>query len=459
MKISSRIFAFAACLLFARVGFAHFIWVDVAPIEGTPRAHLYFGEAPGPGEPHLIGKIAHAKAWTRTATGETKELKLTKSKSEDRPALVADQPSAAPCSVEMFCDYGVYAHGGPGVLLQYYAKHLAGDCLEQPSLAKSDKLKLDIAPSVAAAKLTLAIQYEKKPAADREVSIVDPANKEHVLKTDSAGQVIISDTKAGRYSVRVGYIEPDRSGERDGKAYKQTWHYATLTFELPESSAASASVAKPKADPEAVAALVRARAGRAIWKEFPGYAADVTVTAGDQRIVGRVTIDASGVATLEAPASALTAWTEEQLASLVQHRMPDGEISEGAIRWAEADMSHPLGRLIDLGDPHLKSAYRLKDDVIMEVNRQMGPDLKFTISVLEIVRNTENKYLPRSFVMNFFDTKTGEIKTSLAFLNEWQRVGQFDLPSKIVEVNSAGGVSTTRQLEFTNLKLAGEQKQ
>jgi hypothetical protein len=132
--------------------------------------------------------------------------------------------------------------------------------------------------------------------------------------------------------------------------------------------------------------------------------------------------------------------------------MPDGEVAEGRVTYVDSNESHPLGRKIDLGNPATESAYRIKDGVILEVNRKMG-SLRFTISVLEIVRNAEDKYLPRSFTMNFFDGASGELKTSLAFRNDWQRVGAFDLPKTILEITSEKGGATTRQIVFSNCRL------
>ena len=132
--------------------------------------------------------------------------------------------------------------------------------------------------------------------------------------------------------------------------------------------------------------------------------------------------------------------------------MPDGEVGEGNITYPDNDRAHPLGRLIDLGDPSLESRYRIKDDVILEVNRSMGSQ-RFTISVLEIIRNAENKYLPRSFTMNFFDSATGALAMSLAYRNDWQRVGDYDLPQMILEINSRPGGASTRQIVFKNCRL------
>ena len=47
---------------------------------------------------------------------------------------------------------------------------------------------------------------------------------------------------------------------------------------------------------------------------------------------------------------------KHQLQSLVQHRMPDGEIAEGNVTFVAEPVAHPLGRLIDLGDQNGKVA-------------------------------------------------------------------------------------------------------
>jgi hypothetical protein len=189
-----------------------------------------------------------------------------------------------------------------------------------------------------------------------------------------------------------------------------------------------------------------------VWNNFPGFTADLAAYAVDQQVSGKVSINATGDISLDMPKSPLAEWVEEQLHSLVQHRMPDGEVTEGDVTYADNDLTHPLGRKIDLGDPSLQSVYRVRDNVITEVNRSIG-ELRFTISVLEVVRNAENKYLPRSFAMNFFDAASGELKTSVAYRNDWQRIGNFDVPKTILEVSTQKGGSLTKQIVFTNCQL------
>lgn len=427
---------------------AHFIWLDLQPAEGGQgQARLYFSEEPGPGEADLIGKAAQVKVWLRKSDGTASEVKLTAAR-EAEAALVA----ACACegtSLEGTWDYGVYSRGPTaGPLLQYYAKGLSGDWAKDSKLTRAEKLKLDIVPALAGKKLAVQVLYDGAPVKDSEVLFVDPTGEHHDLKTDEEGKAQI-DASAGQWGVRAAKIEADKAGEHGGKKFKQTWHYATLTVDVPGTTL----TAEKTASSSALDVLVRARDGRAIWKEFPGFSADLAVLSGDKTINGKVQIDADGVVTLDMPKSKVADWVEEQLNSMVQHRMPDGEVSQGDVTFAEELGPHPLGRKIDLGDPSLQSAYRIKDDVIMEVNRSAGPTMRFTISVLEIERNAEGKYLPRSFTMNFFDAKSGDLRVSLGYLNSWQRVGSFDLPKQIIEVDAHKGGASTKEIAFSNYKL------
>lgn len=432
----------------------HFIWIEAKPAAGkSPQVEVYFCEAAHPGEKELIGKVAHTKAWLRDASGKKTDVALKPAVENEHGVLTGANPAAGPSSLEAFCDYGVYSHGGPGILVQYYAKHLPVEWLNDARLAKSESLRLDVVPRVADGKLTILVTYDGKPVAKREVVVVDPAGKRQDLLTDGDGNVVVSATTPGRYTIRAGNIEIDKGGERNGKKYVQTWHYSTLIFELPATVGVNTSRNPNQADPSAVAALAKARAGRAVWEDFPGFESDLIVTSAGLNVTGHASIDSNGTVTLNMADTRAATWLEEQLASLVQHRMPDGEVTDGIITWADDDLTHPLGRLIDLGDPNLKSQYRLKDDVVMQVNRTTGPHSHFTITVLEVEYNQDGKYLPRSFTMNFFDNKSGAIQTSLACLNQWQRVGAFDLPRTVVEVQTSGGKTNTWRISFTNARL------
>lgn len=430
---------------------AHFIWADVQPAEGgRVEVRLYFGELPKPGEPELIGKIEATRAWLRGPDNRATELQLARSSDENLAALVARPTPAGANSVEATCDYGVFQRGPAALLLQYYAKHLPDDWTRAANLARSEKLRLDIVPELAGDQLTLRVLYEGKPDAGREVIVLEPAGKQLELKTDDEGRVTTTVVPGGSYAVRAAHVEPDRGGSRDGKAYSQTWHYCTLTMAVP-------AVAPPAPAPEISAAdlLARARAARSVWRNFPGYTADVTVNMNGREAAGRLTIDAQGSVTLELADQPLRQWGEEQLNSLVQHRMPDDSIPQRKVAYADGELTHPLGRKIDLGDPQLGSVYRVKGDVITEVSRRMG-DVRFTITVLEATRDADGKYLPRSFTMNLFDAATGNLKSNRTYWNDWQRVGGFDLPTNLTEFATENGAVETRQMLLSNWRVMGK---
>ncbi len=330
---------------------AHFIWLDLRPsVGGKGQARLYFSEEPAPGEADLIGKAAKAQVWLRKADGTTAELKLDSS-TEDEAVLVAECACDG-ASLEGVWDYGVYSRGPvAGPLLQYYAKGLTGDWVKHPSLSHSKKLKLDIVPSLQDRKLSIQVLYDGESIKDCDVLFVDPTGQQHELTTDDQGRAEVEVTP-GQWAVRTAKIDADNSGERDGKKFSQTWHFATLTVDVPSRTPAEEQAVESVS---AINALVRARKHRAVWQDFPGFKADLTVLSDEKVIKGTMEIDRDGVVTLDMPKSNIADWVEEQLNSMVQHRMPDGEVSEGNVTWAQEEGVHPLGRKIDLGDPRLQS--------------------------------------------------------------------------------------------------------
>jgi Protein of unknown function (DUF3386) len=439
------LFSFVA-LAIARPAAAHFVWVDIVDDNGTPTARVMFGEEAEPGEAHLLAKIAQTKAWARMADGSLVDLKLTTPATEDQPAFLAARLPAGAVAVEAACDYGVYTRAPGGVRLQYYAKCLAPGTTQS---AASKELKMEILPGRQDGKLDVTFLFDGKPDPTAELIEVGDGAQAGEIKLDANARAAIKPRKSGRLALRAKHAAGGESGEIGGQPYGQTWYYATLVL--------SGLVTEPPIDESAAAALARAREGRAIWRDFPGFTADIAVRSNEGRLDARATIDGAGVVDLSGDRSALHDWAQDQLQSLVQHRMPDGEIAEGDVTFVAEPATHPLGRLIDLGDGQRQSRYRLKDDVILEVNRLMGSQ-RFTISVLGIHRNAEGKYLPEAFAMSFWDVKTGELKQSLAFWNGWRRVGAFDLPERILEISAGPDGVKTKELTLSNQRLLDRPK-
>jgi hypothetical protein len=223
--------------------------------------------------------------------------------------------------------------------------------------------------------------------------------------------------------------------------------------------------AKPAAE-DANAVLHRAREARAAWEDFPGLSADVTVRIDDVSRTGRFSIDRLGKVILKLDEPALLGWAETQINQLVEHRLPAGELGAEA-RFADSPGEHPLGRLIVLDEPRMGSRYRVRDDVIYEVSRTIGPQ-RFTISVLEVERNAEQKYLPRVYTVSFWSVPrptsaekepAAELLSTHTTRIEWQRIGRFDVPVSLTEITATSKGPSVRKLEFSGYALHAAERE
>lgn len=207
--------------------------------------------------------------------------------------------------------------------------------------------------------------------------------------------------------------------------------------------------------PTAEQMMIRAHKARAEWKNIPGFTADVIATRGNKRVKGKLTVTADLDVKLSLPDKEEAKWAQRSLESVVAHRRS----SEGRkynVEFANKNKHHPLGRLIKLNEDLMGSVYRIKGDVITEVHRKMGKSSRFTITVTDVQRNKEGKYLPRSYSFSTWDTKTGNLKSNTTVHDTWKRVGKFDLPKRMLWVTTADdGKREVRQIELKNHKLLG----
>jgi hypothetical protein len=168
---------------------------------------------------------------------------------------------------------------------------------------------------------------------------------------------------------------------------------------------------------------------------------------------GKLTVDGNGrveLALSELPKEDL-AWVKKHLGSLVQHRMPDGALGDGANFVAESG-THPLGPRIRLEEEVMGSEYRIKDDVVTQVNRNMGKQ-RLVINVLSVTRNAEGKYLPAVFNVAMWDAASGNLGGSQTVMHHWVRVGKFDLPRQIEEVDCRTGGNVVKSIALAAHQL------
>ncbi len=65
-----------------------------------------------------------------------------------------------------------------------------------------------------------------------------------------------------------------------------------------------------------------------------------------------------------------------------------------------------------------------------------------TITVLDNEQNAEGRFLPRSYTVQYWDAKTGQLDRTESVQDRWRRVGDFDLPqSHTVSTATSAGLS------------------
>ena len=195
--------------------------------------------------------------------------------------------------------------------------------------------------------------------------------------------------------------------------------------------------AKPAGDAAAEKLLADARAARAVWKDFPGFTADLEINVNGEVSKVGVSVDPKGEVTLKGPNNEPERWARRTLASIVGHRLDDGGAPTACV-FEDDNADHPLGRAVRLLGDEFHSSYRIRDRQVIVVNRD-APKSRFTITVMENVVNKEGKFLPACFVVNTWDAETTLLTTSEAHRQTWTRVGAFDLPEGLTVVTAAAG--------------------
>ncbi len=231
--------------------------------------------------------------------------------------------------------------------------------------------------------------------------------------------------------------------------------HAHILWLVPTKGQVTPVRATQQAKPDSVATklLADARAGRAVWNNFPGFSADLDINVNGKIAKGKLAVAASGKLALKLEADdGVKEWTRRTLASLVSHRLP-GTAEDTPCAFIDSVAQHPAGRAIKVLNDELHSSYRIRDGQIIEVNRALK-DTRFTITVLENTWNKEKQYLPVSYVVNTWDLKTNALVNSVAHHNTWTRIGAFDLPKTVRSVNAKADQLDNRLVTFSNWQLA-----
>jgi hypothetical protein len=426
----------AAGTLGGREAAAHFLFIRIEPMaEGGRWAEVYFSDQADAGDPKFVDKIAGTQLWVQTAANPGQFQPLVVHRGADR--LKAALPSGGSVAVIGACEYGVLARPKQTpFLLRHYPKAVAGRPEELNRMAARSEIPLEVQATFEGAAIRLAALRQGQPVPRAVFHAVDANLTESVINAGDDGQATWSPPGPGRYAV---YTEAttQQTGSAGGKTYEEVREFATLAFAWPLMRPAT------EADPEAVALFEQALAARAAWgDDFPGFAAHLAGTVDGRPFTGSVTVREDGSVQVEADDPVARPWLQEQLESIVMHRIAsagDRDASHPVLRFADEDDEHPLGRLLTFVGGSFASSYRVKDRQISVVNRHMGKR-NMTITVLDNDKNTEGRFLPRSYLVQYWDAASGTLDHVESVQQRWQRLRAWDLPSvhTVTDASDAG---------------------
>ncbi len=424
---------------------AHFMFVRILPpAEGGRAAEVYFSEYASAGDPRYIEKMAGGEYFLQTAPGEFRPLPMQRL--SDR--LRGHVPVAGPLMVVGQLDYGVLSRPAlPKFLLRHYSKAVAGTA-DELNRFKPKGAPLEIVATFEADAVVLKALRNSKPIPSTTFTTVDADLVSEEIEGNDDGELRFEPPSEGVWSVYVRHL--DRTpGEHRGDAYQEVREFATLAFAWP--------LVRQGSDDEAVELFEGALAARAAWHDFPGFTADVTADLNDRYFEGTVAVAANGSVTFDLGEDPTPDWLQEQLESITMHRAasqtPSAERPRPVLRFADDHPEHPLGPLLVFEGGHMATSYRVKDDQITSVNRVLG-ERNMSITMVENTTNAEGKYLPRSYVVQYWDEPTGKLLRTETVQDRWTRVGPYDLPSQHTVSAADGDGFLVQTFTLSGHKLA-----
>jgi hypothetical protein len=346
------------------------------------------------------------------------------------------------------CEYGVLARPGQTpFMLRYYPKAVAGEPDEVNQLKPLDAVgMLEVVAEFLPGRIRLSALREGKLMPGIVFTTVDQDLTNSECKADASGWAVWTPSSPGRYSVYVKDVIKS-PGTFNNQKYDEVREFATLAFNWP--------LERTDADPEAVALFEKALASRAVWTDFPGFTADVAGEIDGRAYAGKVIVAKDGTVKAEVDDHAARPWLEDQLGSIAMHRMADDDRPKPILRFADDADDHALGRLLTFQGGRFASSYRVKDGQISVVNRHIGK-FNMTINVIDNVANQEEKFLPRSYLVHYWDAASGRLDRVETVTERWSRFGKIDLPASHTVATATDAGLSVRSVTLSGQKLGAD---
>ena len=198
--------------------------------------------------------------------------------------------------------------------------------------------------------------------------------------------------------------------------------------------------------------LQAAFAQTARWQpDFKGFQADLRVNVNGKETKGTVTVKGPRDVSVVIDDAELQTWAQNQIGMIAVHRGPRNfQESDGKYTLTlGGEEEHPLGQRINIHGDGMGSWYRIKNNRITQINRNM-PQAAFTINVEDSAITQDQHHLTTRYTVYYFSPKDRSLKNVDSFSDTHIRVGDSDLPATRRIISYENGEIVTRTLTFEN---------
>jgi len=205
-------------------------------------------------------------------------------------------------------------------------------------------------------------------------------------------------------------------------------------------------------DPKARELLKTAFEKTARWQpDFKGFQADLRVNVNGKETKGTVTVKGPRDVTVVIDDADLQTWAQNQIGMIAVHRGPRNfQESDGKHTLTlGGEEGHPLGQRLNIQGDGMGSWYRIKDNRITQINRNM-PQAAFTINVEDSAITQDQQHLTTRYTVYYFSPKDRSLKNVDSFSDTHIRIDNSDLPATRRIISYEEGEIVARTLTFEN---------
>jgi hypothetical protein len=188
-------------------------------------------------------------------------------------------------------------------------------------------------------------------------------------------------------------------------------------------------------------------------KQFPGYNADITLKKGDTVYSGNIRINPDlSYEVLEVSDESGREEINGQLWEIAIHRIrkPFEEV-HGQNEFTLGETTETGAVEILVSGKAMGDRYNVQNNVVTLVHRQIR-DVIVTIHTFS-THDTGEGYLSHRYDSTYHDRKTGELKGTSQFDDNYEKVGNYYVLTSRVIQSQVNGNSVTTDIAFLNVKL------